>query len=336
MINTTLCYIEQNGKYLMLLRNKKKHDVNAGKWIGVGGKFEAGETAEQCAMREIKEETGLTALRLMPRGVVYFHSEGWESEVMYLFTVPEWEGTLTECDEGELRWVDKREVFGLNLWDGDRIFLEYLMKDVPYFEMTLRYRDDRLYQAVADGKELELFDIFHEDGTPAGYVAERGYAHCHALWHATARIWVVRPKAGGDGVELLLQLRSAKKKLHPAKYDASSAGHIAAGEDILTGAVRELEEELGISVSGDSLEPVAVVTSVIDFDTPDGQPYHDREHCHLFLCRVDVKDSDIYTQVSEVDGVKWISPDECLRAVQTGAFPNCIDPQELSLVLSKL
>lgn len=336
MILTTLCYIEQDGQYLMLLRNKKKHDVNVGKWIGVGGKFEEGETAEQCALREIKEETGLTALDLIPRGVVYFHSEGWESEVMYLFTVPAFEGTLTPCDEGELRWVDKRDVFGLNQWDGDRIFLEYLMNDTPYFEMTLRYRNDRLYQAIVDGQELELFDIFNRNGTPAGYVAERGFAHRHALWHQTARIWVVRPNPDGDGVELLLQLRSAKKTLHPAEYDASSAGHIAAGEDLLIGAVRELGEELGLSVSPASLEPVAVVTSVIDFETPDGQPYHDREHCHLFICRADVRDSDIHTQAAEVDGVKWISPDACFRAVRNHAFPTCIDPWELALVLPRL
>lgn len=131
----------------MLLRNKKQHDPNRGKWIGVGGKLEPGETPEQCARREIREETGLAALRLEPRGVICFHAEGWESEVMYLFTVPAWEGTLTDCDEGELRWVKKSELFGLPLWEGDRLFLRYLLDDAPYFEMTLRYRGDELYEA---------------------------------------------------------------------------------------------------------------------------------------------------------------------------------------------
>ena len=158
MIRTSLCYLEQNGCYLMLLRNKKAHDVNEGKWIGVGGKLEPGETAEQCAVREIREETGLTVHDLTPRGMIYFHAEGWESEEMALFTATHFSGELTDCDEGELRWIDKQAVMELNLWEGDRIFLRRLMEDAPYFEMTLRYRGEQLYQVIVDGQEREPSD----------------------------------------------------------------------------------------------------------------------------------------------------------------------------------
>ena len=115
---------------------------------------------------------------------------------------------------------------------------------------------------------------------------------------------------------------------------ASEVLHVT--QPTMSRQIQELEEELGLSVSPASLEPVAVVTSVIDFEMPDGQPYHDREHCHLFICRADVRDSDIHTQASEVDGVKWISPDACFRAVRSHAFPTCIDPWELALVLPRL
>ncbi len=333
MQETTLCYIETHGKYLMMLRNRKPHDPNRDKWIGVGGKLEKGESAELCAIREIREETGLNVLDLTPRGIVHFNSDVWENELMYLFTVTKFEGDITDCDEGELRWIDKSEIFNLNLWDGDRIFLKYLIDDAPPFDMTLNYSGERLRECIVDGRELELLDIYKEDGTPAGYVAERSFAHQNALWHATAHIWVIRSNGRG-GHEVLLQLRSARKKLHPAKYDVSCAGHIDAGEDILVGAVRELKEELGISVIPQDLKFITTMKSVEDLET-DGEWYHDREHCNIFIYRSDVLREDMKLQESEVDGVIWVDLDECARSVSNESndeFPNCINPVELGII----
>jgi 8-oxo-dGTP diphosphatase len=143
-MNTTLCYIEQDGKYLMLLRNKKKVDINKNKWVGVGGKFEAAESPEECLLREVKEETGLTLLEYRLRGIVTFVSDGWGYEYMFLYTADRFEGSLTECTEGELRWIPKEEVPGLNIWEGDRAFLTLLAGESPFFSMKLCYRGDEL------------------------------------------------------------------------------------------------------------------------------------------------------------------------------------------------
>lgn len=144
MINSTLCYIEQDGSYLMLLRNKKKTDVNKGKWIGVGGKFEPDETPEDCLLREVKEETGLTLTSWRFRGIVTFISDVWETEYMHLFTADGFEGSISSCDEGELRWIPIDQIFDLNLWEGDKTFLKLLMEDAPFFSMKLKYTGDDL------------------------------------------------------------------------------------------------------------------------------------------------------------------------------------------------
>lgn len=139
-VNTTLCYIEKDGQYLMLLRNKKEKDFNKNKWIGVGGKFEEAESPEECLLREVKEETGLTLLDYRLRGVITFVSDEFSCEYMYLFTADRFEGELTTCDEGELRWISKEEVLQLNLWEGDRAFLKLLAEDRPFFTMKLSYK----------------------------------------------------------------------------------------------------------------------------------------------------------------------------------------------------
>lgn len=333
MTETTLCYIEKDNQYLMLLRNKKAVDLNEGKWIGVGGKLEAGETPEQCALREIREETGLTALRLIARGVITFRSDVWGEERMYLYTVPEFEGELTACDEGELHWVDKDDVFDLRLWDGDRIFLHYLLTDTWFFEMTLDYRGDRLDRCVVDGREVELFDVYNADGSPAGYVADRGFVHWKGLWHVTAHIWVVNRDEAGQPM-LLLQLRSTQKRLYPGCWDISSAGHIAAGEDVAVGAVRELEEELGIRTTVDALEYLDTLDMFYDDD--EGEGYHDKEHCSVFVYRGEVHDSDLILQAAEVDEVKWISYGELLEAVRGDRMKHCLELSELELLASVL
>ena len=154
MKQTTLCYLERGDEYLMLHRIKKKNDENHDKWIGVGGKFEAGESPEDCMHREIFEETGLTVTDYRYRGIVTFVSDIYETEYMHLFTVTDWTGEARECDEGELAWIKKKKLFDLTLWQGDRIFLKLLQEDVPFFSLKLTYQGDELQEAVLNGKKI--------------------------------------------------------------------------------------------------------------------------------------------------------------------------------------
>ena len=159
MRNTTLCYLENDrGEYLMLHRVKKQHDVNQDKWIGVGGKFEENESPDECLLREVREETGLTLTDYRFRGVVTFLTDGgWEGEYMYLFTARRWEGELdSACAEGELEWVSKDRVPQLPIWEGDKIFLDLLAREHPVFLLTLEYAGDRLIRAELDGRPLDV------------------------------------------------------------------------------------------------------------------------------------------------------------------------------------
>ena len=156
MMNTTLCYIEQDGCWLMLHRVKKENDINRDKWIGIGGRFEDGESPEDCVLREAKEETGLTLTSLRFRGIVTFVSDRWETEYMHLFTADDYTGRTAECEEGDLEWVPKEKVRNLPTWEGDRIFLRLLDEDVPFFSLKLVYEGERLNAAFLDGKELSL------------------------------------------------------------------------------------------------------------------------------------------------------------------------------------
>ncbi|MCF0122877.1 MAG: 8-oxo-dGTP diphosphatase [Ruminiclostridium sp.] len=154
MWNTTLCYIEREGQYLMLHRVKKKNDVNQDKWVGVGGKFEEKESPEECLLREVREETGLTLTRYAYRGLVTFVSDRWETEYMHLFTADGFEGELIECSEGNLEWVDKAAVRDLPIWTGDKIFLDLLTREVPFFSLKLSYEGDTLVEAVLNGRTI--------------------------------------------------------------------------------------------------------------------------------------------------------------------------------------
>ena len=156
MRNTTLCYIEQVRKYLMLHRVKKEVDENKDKWIGIGGKFEEGESPEDCLLREVREETGLSLTSWRYRGIVTFVSDEWGTEYMHLFTADRWEGELRrDCDEGELEWIDRRKLLSLPIWEGDKIFLRLLEEDTPFFSLKLRYVGDRLAQAALNGRALK-------------------------------------------------------------------------------------------------------------------------------------------------------------------------------------
>lgn len=157
MLNTTLCYITRGDAVLMLHRVKKEKDINKDKWIGVGGKFEGVESPEECLLREVFEETGLTLTSWACRGVITFLTESPErtvGEYMYLFTADGFTGELKECNEGTLQWVSREYLNQLPKWEGDQIFLDLLWQDAPFFLLTLRYEGDRLREAVLNGEKI--------------------------------------------------------------------------------------------------------------------------------------------------------------------------------------
>lgn len=157
MRNTTLIYIEQDGKYLMLHRTKKKHDQSHDKWLGIGGKFEDKESPEDCILRETKEETGLTLTNFYYRGIVTFVSDIWETEYMHLFTADGFTGELLECEEGDLQWISQEKLLSLPMWEGDKIFLKLLFdKTQPFFSLKLIYEGDNLTFASQNGIPLNL------------------------------------------------------------------------------------------------------------------------------------------------------------------------------------
>ena len=156
MRNTSLVHLERDGCYLMLHRIRKSNDENRDKWVGIGGKFEEGESPEDCALREVCEETGLTMRSFSYRGIVTFVSDEWGTEYMHLFHSTDFSGELRDCDEGVLEWVDKERLLTLPIWEGDRIFLRLLDTDIPFFSLKRCYAGDRLTQAVLNGETLPL------------------------------------------------------------------------------------------------------------------------------------------------------------------------------------
>ena len=157
MRNTTLCYLERDGCYLMLHRIKKENDLNRDKWIGIGGKFEEGESPENCLLREVREETGLTLDSWRYCGIVTFVSDEWGTEYMHLFHSEDFHGSLRECDEGSLEWIEKSALASLpDLWEGDRIFLRMMENNEPFFSLKLCYRGDLLTGAALNGRVMEI------------------------------------------------------------------------------------------------------------------------------------------------------------------------------------
>ena len=147
---TTLCYIEKDDCYLMMHRISKKNDINAGKWIGVGGHFEDNESPEDCLLREVKEETGLILTDYRLRAIITFISDQTGCEYMHLYTATGFNGTLvTHCNEGILKWIPKSEVEFLNLWEGDKIFLKLLLETDAFFSLKLEYKGDDLINVVS-------------------------------------------------------------------------------------------------------------------------------------------------------------------------------------------
>lgn len=332
---SSLCYIEKDNQYLMLHRVKKVNDENHDKWIGVGGKFEWGESPEDCMLREVREETGYTLTSWKYRGIITFVYGEDTVEYMSLFTADGFEGTPIDCDEGVLEWVAKDRVPELNLWEGDRIFFRLLDERKEFFSLKLVYnKQDILQQAALDGKELELFDILNEDGSKTGIVKERGVAHREGALHGTVHIWIVRENEK-SGYDVLLQKRSANKDSHPGCYDISSAGHISAGDEIMESALRELWEELGLSVQPEQLELFG--TTHVKFEkTFYGKRFRDNEISSDFVYRQPVDIDKLSLQESEVSEVRWMDYEECRQKVAQGSMPNCINPEEFEKLGSYL
>lgn len=158
MKNTSLCYIERDGAYLLLHRVKKENDLNRDKWIGIGGHFEENESPEECVCREALEETGLTLICPRYCGIVTFVSDRWEGEYMHLFHATDFTGSLRDCDEGVLEWVPKERFYRLPQWAGDKIFLELMERRVPFFSLKLRYEGEALREAVLNGRAIVTSD----------------------------------------------------------------------------------------------------------------------------------------------------------------------------------
>ena len=156
MIDSSLCYLYRDDEVLMMHRTRKKNDMNRDKWIAVGGRFEAGESPEECALREVREETGLIMLDPQYRGVVTFINDRYETERMHLFTCEKWTGDMTDCDEGELVWLPKKEMDALPQWEGDRIFHRLLDEEVPFFNLELVYSGEKLLSAALDGTKMKI------------------------------------------------------------------------------------------------------------------------------------------------------------------------------------
>lgn len=159
--------MEDATRYLMLHRVKKEKDINKDKWIGVGGKFEDKESPEDCLLREVREETGLTLTSYRFRGIVTFVTDRYETEYMHLYTADAWEGEMITCDEGNLDWIDKKAVYDLELWEGDKIFFHLLEQKAPFFSLKLEYIGDDLVAYTLNGQahrqcdpDVSLFEDF--------------------------------------------------------------------------------------------------------------------------------------------------------------------------------
>ena len=330
---TTLCYLEKDGCYLMMHRVRKKQDVNEGKWIGVGGHFELGESPEDCLLREVKEETGLTLTSWKFRGLVTFTQEGFGTEYMCLYTAEGFQGEMTDCEEGCLEWVRKERLNELNLWDGDEIFLNYLAEERPFFSLKLEYRGDLLLKAELDGRELELFEVLNEDGSSAGRIKERSLVHRDGDWHGTVHTWIVRRRE--NEWELLFQKRSEQKESFPGKYDISSAGHRQAGEDARAAAGRELREELGLCVKPEDLEFLRLRKGVVQ-ENFHGKPYYDREIASLYLYEKPMDTKKLVFQDGEVESVHWVSLKVCREEILAGDSRYCVRPDEIQMISEAL
>ena len=329
---TTLCYLEQDGQYLMLHRTKKELDFNKDKWIGLGGHLEPGEGPDQCLLREVMEETGLTLTSWRMRGILLFEYRGI-SEYTFLYTADGFEGEMGCCSEGELEWIPKERLLSLGLFEGDLIFFQLLQENAPFFCLKLVYEESRLVSAVLDDRQLELLDITDESGNPTGLTRERTLCHLLGTPHRTAHVWIARPCA--DGFEVLLQKRSHDKDSYPDCYDISSAGHVPAGWGLLESALRELKEELGIEAAPEELVPIGSHTGT-SHSVFYGKPFHNCEISMNYLYTGSVCTEDLVLQAEEIQSVHWMNLDAVIKEVSDGNPDYCLYADELAMLSSFL
>lgn len=176
---------------------------------------------------------------------------------------------------------------------------------------------------------MEYFDVVDKNGVPTGEIVERTKAHREGYWHHTSHVWIVRRKAGR--MQILLQMRCAKKDSFPGCYDISSAGHIPAGEDYLPSALRELKEELGVEAAPEELEDcgIHIIYANTEFY---GEPFIDNQVSKVYLMWIDREADEFQVQKEEIDYVRWFDFEECMEAVCNHTIPNCIDVEELKLL----
>jgi 8-oxo-dGTP diphosphatase len=332
---TTLCYIEKDEKYLLLHRNKKDKDRSKDLWIGLGGHFLEGESPEECVLREVKEESGLTLTNYKLRGIVTFR-DPQGIEYMFLYSATEFEGDIPDKDyndEGELFWIDKNEIIGkLPLWAGDQIFLNLLMNEKEYFSLKLDYNHNRrLERAILNGKEMELFDELDEQGNPTGLTVERNVAHSIGTYHRTAHIWILRPDEDKDDFQVLLQKRSKNKDSFPGCYDISSAGHVQAGDEYEISAIREMKEELGITAKPEDLQYIGLHKGFED-TVYRGKRFFNREFARVYVYCGDVNDDEIKIQPEEVESVMWVSYKKCSKMIKEKTIKESIPKDEWKLL----
>lgn len=359
---TTLCYLERGNEYLMLHRTKKKLDFNKDMWIGVGGHFEENESPDDCLVREVKEETGLTLTSYRMRGILTFVYRDI-CEYTCLYTADGFEGEMITCNEGDLEWIPKDKLLTLGLFEGDLIFFKLLLEDAPFFSLKLTYdqvNEHRLIDAELNGKKLELFDILDENGVPTGLTRERSLCHLLGTPHRTGHVWIVRRKndcacqnvtinsnnniaktsdklADSTTIqyELLLQKRSHDKDSFPDCYDISSAGHVPAGSSVLDSAIRELSEELGIKASPDDLVPIGTHEGN-SHSIFYGKPFHNHEFSILYLYTRPVQIEDLVLQESEIQSVKWFDLNQLMEDVKNDAPGYCLYYDELQILKTAL
>ena len=332
MKQTTLCYIQMDGRFLVLHRTKKKNDENADMYIGLGGHFEKDETPEECMLREVYEEAGIRLEDYAYRGIVYFHSDVYEDEEMHLFSASSPLCVLPECDEGELCLLTREELLASKMWAGDRIFLSLLFDGADFFKLSLRYEGDKLVFALLNGSPAELFELLDEQGSRTGRFKERSLVHRDGDFHETAHIWIYKKESGG--VELLLQKRAQNKDSYPGCYDISSAGHLARGEGSLEAARRELYEELGIRAKESELRFIGYFDH-LQSAFFNGKPFLDNEHSALYLYNGSALNAGaLALQKDEVESVRWFEAAYIDAHIDEANF--CIIREEWNLVIDAI
>lgn len=351
MRETTLCYIEKEHQYLMLYRNKKKQDPNAGKWIGVGGRLEPGETPEECVVREVFEETGLTLTEYEKRGEILFYSDRWENEIMHLYTATGFVGELAgECDEGELQWIPLEKLSELPLWEGDRVFLQELSKGARDFQIALYYRGDNLVtirHLEKDGEELTEKPVLRKEKVMPLY--ESKFVSLYDLRYEPDRHYynASRRTAGNlialkDDAEFRLLVPDAvscvvilKRKDQEPLLLATREFRFPTGQFLLgipaglidpedlkdpvpafTAAKRELEEECGIAVGEKDF--VEMVNPCL-FSSP-GMTDECNAVVKIVLCREDMPELTSEGAVGGecFAGYRMLTPEDARRILRNG------------------